>query len=262
MNPNFPTLFVGHGSPINAIEDNEFVRGFRSIVRQFEKPKAILCISAHWQTNGTRITSMKYPKTIHDFGGFPEKLYQIQYPALGDPDLANHIKETLSDFSIEPDTSWGLDHGTWTVLMHMYPEAEIPVIQLSLDFKRSFAEHYELGKRLSFLRKKQVLILGSGNIVHNLALLDWKQINQIGFLYEWANEANETIKYFIQNRMHTELIKIEKAGKIFQLAIPTPEHYLPLLYVLALQEENEKVEFFNDKGVGGSLTMTSVKISS
>lgn len=262
MKNNFPLLFLGHGSPMNAIEENEFVNGFREIARTIPKPKAILSISAHWVTIGTRITSTEHPKTIHDFYGFPKRLYEIEYPALGNPELAKEIQTHLGANAIELDTSWGLDHGTWSVLKHLYPNADIPVVELSLDSQKTISEHYQLARQLSFLRKQEVLVIGSGNIVHNLNLLDWNHIAKIGYLYDWAEEASKQIKEWILQRKHFELSNIYNYGKIFQLAIPTLEHYLPLIYILALQEEKESIFFFNDQGVGGSLTMTSLKIFS
>lgn len=258
----FPVLFVGHGSPMNAIQENEFTLGFREIAKTFPTPKTILSISAHWTTKGTRVTSIEKPKTIHDFFGFPAELYEIKYPASGNPELAKEIQKIIGKELIELDFDWGLDHGTWTVLKHMYPEANIPVIQLSLDSQKKLKEHYEFAKLLSFLRKKEVLIIGSGNIVHNLSLLDWKNLDKVGYLYDWAEEANQKIKEFILKKSHNNLIEIHKHGKAFSLAIPTLEHYLPFLYVLALQEKEEKVYFFNDLGVGGALSMTSFKLSS
>lgn len=256
----FPILFVGHGSPMNAIEENEFVNGFKSIAKTIPKPKAILSISAHWLTSGTCITFQEKPKTIHDFFGFPKKLYEIEYPAYGSPKLAKEIQNLLGSELIQLTSDWGLDHGTWSVLKSMYPEADIPVLQMSLDMDKTLYEHYEFAKKLSFLREMEVLILGSGNIVHNLNLLDWGNLNKIDYLYDWAEEAKQKIRKLIIEESYLELLEIYKHGRAFQLAVPTLEHYLPLIYILSLKEKHETVFFFNDKGVGGSLTMTSIKI--
>jgi 4,5-DOPA dioxygenase extradiol len=255
-----PVLFLGHGSPMNAIEENEFVRGWREIGKTLPKPNAVLCISAHWETRGTFVTAMKKPKTIHDFSGFPEELYEVQYPAPGSPGLAKEIKDSVKKTDIGLDTSWGLDHGAWSVVKHLYPKADVPVIQLSLDYQQSPQYHYELAKELGSLRKKGVLIIGSGNMVHNLRMVDWRRLNEINYSYDWASKASEKMKKFILSGDHKPLVNYESQGNEFKLAVPTPEHYLPLIYALALKEENEEVSLFNDKAVGGSLTMTSVKI--
>ena len=255
-----PVLFLGHGSPMNAIEENEFVRGWREIGKTLRKPNAILCVSAHWETKGTFVTAMEKPKTIHDFGGFPEELYEVQYPAPGSPEAARGIKDTVKKTEVGLDDLWGLDHGAWSVIKHLYPDADVPVIQLSLDYQKSAQYHYELAKELKSLRKKGVLIIGSGNMVHNLRMVDWNRLNDANYGYDWAKEASEKIKTFILSGNDKQLIDYKSQGSAFNLAIPTPEHYLPLIYALALKEENEKVSFFNDKAVGGSLTMTSVKI--
>ena len=255
-----PVLFIGHGSPMNAIEENEFVEGWEEVAKTLPKPNAILCISAHWETKGTSVTVMEKPITIHDFGGFPRKLFEVQYPAPGSPELAREIKGIFKKTEIGLDKKWGLDHGCWSVLKRMFPDANIPVVQMSLDYSQPVQTHYELAKELSPLRKKGILIIGSGNMVHNLQLIDWENINEPGFGYDWAIEANEKMKKYILSNDHQSLINYRAQGKDFDLAIPTPEHFLPLLYALALKEGNEKVEIFNDKPVMGSLTMTSLKI--
>lgn len=254
-----PVLFLGHGSPMNAIEENEFVTGFRNIGKEISKPNAILCVSAHWETRGTYVTAMEKPTTIHDFGGFPRKLFDVQYPAPGSPELAGETKALVKKTEIGLDDKWGLDHGAWSVIKHLYPNADVPVIQMSLDYYQSPQYHYELAKELKSLREKGVLIIGSGNMVHNLGMVEWNRLNET-FGYDWALEANEKMKQFILNDEHQSLINYSKQGKAFQLSIPSPEHYLPLLYALALKEENEVVSFYNDKAVAGALTMTSVKI--
>jgi 4,5-DOPA dioxygenase extradiol len=253
-------LFLGHGSPINGIEENEFVAGFRDIGRKIPKPKAVLCVSAHWETRGTRVTAMEKPKTIHDFFGFPKELYEVQYPAPGSPDLAKEITGIVTKIKVGLDYEWGLDHGCWVVLKHIFPDAEVPVVQMSLDYSKPAQFHYELAKQLASLRKKGVLIVGSGNMVHNLGMIAWDNLDTPGFGYDWALEASERMKKFILKNDHQQLINYRSQGRTFDLAIPTPEHYLPLLYALALKEENEKITLFNDKPVAGSLTMTSLKI--
>lgn len=256
-----PLLFIGHGSPMNAIEENEFVRGWRDIGKSLPRPRAILCISAHWETPGTSVMAMQTPRTIHDFGGFPEQLFDVQYPASGDPELAKETQSIVSQTEINLDDRWGLDHGCWSVLKHIYPNADVPVVQLSLDYSKGAEYHYNLAKELVLLRSKGILILGSGNMVHNLRLIDWSKTNGAGFGYDWAIEANEKMKKAILSNDHQSLINYKSLGKEFHLAIPTPEHFLPLIYILALKGENEKISIFNDKPTMGSLTMTSVKIS-
>jgi 4,5-DOPA dioxygenase extradiol len=255
-----PVLFLGHGSPMNAIEENEFVKGFRKVANEIPKPNAILCVSAHWETRGTFVTAMEKPVTIHDFGGFPQALFDVQYPAPGSPSLANDTKSLVKKTQVGLDHKWGLDHGAWSVIKHLYPKADVPVIQLSLDYDKSPQYHYELAKELKSLREKGVLIIGSGNMVHNLGMLAWDKLNADSYGFDWAIEASSKMKKFILNGDHQQLINFRSHGKAFDLAIPTPEHYLPLLYSLALKDENESVNLFNDKALAGSLTMTSVKI--
>ena len=228
---------------------------------EIEKPNAILCISAHWETKGTFVTAMEQPRTIHDFGGFPKALFDVQYPAPGSPELAIEVQEHITKTEVGLDEKWGLDHGSWSVIKHMYPEADVPVIQMSLDYSKSPQYHYELARELNKLREKGILIVGSGNMVHNLRKVAWDRLNEDNYAFDWANEASQKMKNFILNDDHTSLINYASQGKNFNLAIPTPEHYLPLLYVLAQKEERETVTLFNDKAVGGSLTMTSVKIA-
>jgi 4,5-DOPA dioxygenase extradiol len=254
-----PVLFLGHGSPMNAIEENEFTEGFRKVATEIHKPEAILCISAHWESRGTYITGMEKPRTIHDFGGFPQALFNVQYPAPGHPGLAKEIKKLVHHSQIELDYNWGLDHGAWSVIKHLYPEADIPVIQMSLDTNLNTQHHYELAKELCFLREKGVLIIGSGNIVHNLGLVAWDKLNDQEYGYDWALEANEKMKNFILDNDHQSLINYSLQGKAFQLSIPSPEHFLPLLYTLALKDKNENINIFNNKAVGSSMTMTSMK---
>lgn len=256
-----PALFMGHGSPMNAIEENQFVQGFRTITKTLPKPNAILCISAHWLTRGTKVTAMEMPKTIHDFGGFPQELYEVEYPAHGSQELALATKNILDPTRVALDEEWGLDHGTWSVIRHMYPNADIPVVQLSIDYTKPALYHYELAQKLSFLRSKGILIIGSGNIIHNLRLVDFKNIAKENYGFDWAIEARAQINGYLLDGNYEPLLNYEKQSKAFQLAIPTPDHYFPLLYTLGLQQKNEALLLFNDKLVGGSLSMTSLKIT-
>lgn len=255
-----PVLFLGHGSPMNAIEENEFVSGFRKTAKELPQPKAILCVSAHWETKGTYVTAMENPRTIHDFGGFPKALYEVQYPAPGSPELAQEVQQTVTKAQVGLDEKWGLDHGAWSVIKHLYPDADVPVIQMSLDRYQPAQYHYDLAKELAALRRKGVLIVGSGNMVHNLRMVAWDKLNEAGFAYDWALEASEKMKTHMLSGDHQQLIDFRSQGRAFALAIPTPEHYLPLLYALALQEKDEELTLFNDQLVAGSLTMTSVRI--
>lgn len=255
-----PVMFIGHGSPMNAIEDNEFVHEWRVIGKSLPRPDAILCISAHWETRGTFVTAMVKPITIHDFGGFPRTLFDVQYPAPGSPELAKEIKHIIKSTEVGLDEKWGLDHGSWSVIKHLYPKADVPVIQLSLDYSQKPQYHYNLAKELASLRNKGVLIIGSGNIVHNLGMVVWDKLNTDDYSFDWAQEAREKMKNYIVDGDHQSLINYKSQGREFKLSIPTPEHFLPLLYILALKDQSEKVSFFNDKTIAGSLAMTSVKI--
>ena len=255
-----PVLFLGHGSPMNAIEENQFVAGFRDLAKTLPQPNAILCISAHWFTNGTKVTSMQMPRTIHDFGGFPQALFDVQYPAKGSPELAIETKKILEPVHVDLDEHWGLDHGAWSVIKHLYPEANVPVIQLSIDYTKSGQYHFELAQKLQSLRHKGVLIIGSGNIVHNLRLVDFRNFGKDNYGFDWAIEARETINNYLLDENFQPLIDFEKMNKAIHLAIPTPDHYLPLLYTLGLKEKSEELSLFNDKLLAGSLSMTSVKI--
>jgi 4,5-DOPA dioxygenase extradiol len=256
-----PVLFLGHGSPMNAITDNNFVAEFKKLGKTLQTPKAILCISAHWETKGTFVTAMEFPKTIHDFGGFPQALHDVQYPAPGSPELAREVQNIVTGTTIELDDKWGLDHGSWTVIKHLYPKANVPVIQMSLDYTKPAQYHYDLAKELASLREKGVLIVGSGNMVHNLGMMAWDKLSE-PYAFDWAIEVSEKMKSYILNGDHQKLIEYKKNGKAFDLAIPTPDHYLPLIYAMALKNENETVSLFNDEPLAGSLTMTSVKITS
>lgn len=256
-----PLLFLGHGSPMNAIEDNEFTRSFRDISTKFERPKAILCVSAHWETQGTFVTAMEHPPTIHDFGGFPQALYNIQYPSPGSPELAIETKRLITSHPVGLTDKWGLDHGAWSVIRHLYPDADIPVVQMSLDYHMGPKAHFELGKELAELRRKGVLIIGSGNLVHNLRMVAWDKMNEIGYGYAWAEEARTKMNDWILSGNYQPLIDYEKQGRALNLAIPSPDHFLPLLYVLALKDAKDDISLFNDQTLAGSLSMTSVYIN-
>jgi len=258
--PKMPVLFVGHGSPMNAIEENDFVKGFRNAASSIPKPNAILCISAHWLTNGTKLTAMSMPQTIHDFGGFPQALFDVQYPAPGSPELAKETQKLLAPTHVDLDEAWGLDHGTWSVLKHFYPEADIPVIQLSIDYGKPMQYHFDLAKQLQSLREKGVLIIGSGNIVHNLGRVDFGRINDIGYGYDWAIEARSFINQHLMDGNFQAIIDYQKGPSAMQLAVPTPDHYIPLLYSLGLKTKDEELSLFNDALLAGSLSMTSVRI--
>ncbi|HEX4876117.1 MAG TPA: 4,5-DOPA dioxygenase extradiol [Chitinophagaceae bacterium] len=254
-----PVLFIGHGSPMNGIENNSFSRQWETMGKELPAPKAVLVISAHWLTNGTHITAMDHPKTIHDFGGFPQELFEVQYPAPGDALLAKETQELIKSTNIGLNHDWGLDHGAWTVVRRMYPDATIPVLQLSIDYSKPAQYHYNLAKELAALRKKGVLIIGSGNMIHNLRMVAWDKLDKPGFGYDWAIEMHELFRKKISEGDHQALINYESLSKSARLAIPTPDHYYPLMYILGLQEKNETPYFFNDQLVAGSLNMTSVK---
>ena len=258
-----PAIFIGHGSPMNAMEDNEFTRAWQQLGQSLPRPRAILCISAHWETWGALVTAMEQPRTIHDFGGFPAGLYQLEYPAPGSSWLAGEVRSSIALGDVGFDLDWGLDHGCWSVLKRMYPEFDLPVVQLSLDYTQSAKEHYAIGKQLAGLREKGILIMGSGNMVHNLGLVEIREglrdFNR-PFGYDWALEANELFKKLIVEERHEQLADYQALGEAVRLAIPTPEHFLPLLYALAVRQKGEKISFMNDQPMAGSITMTSLII--
>ena len=254
-----PVLFIGHGSPVNGIEDNLYTRGWREAVKDIPVPRAVVCISAHWLTRGTYVTAMDFPHTIHDFSGFQPELYQVRYPAPGSPSVARELAGIHKPAVIGLDHEWGLDHGTWTVVRHMFPEASVPVLQLSIDYHRPGDHHYRLAGDLAALREKGILFIGSGNMVHNLRMVAFDRLDQPGFGFDWAKEMNELFKLKIQEGDHRPLIDYQKLGKAATLAVPTPDHYWPLIYTLGLAEKDENPVIFNDHLVGGSLTMTSVR---
>lgn len=255
-----PVLFLGHGSPMNAIEENQFVKGFRKMASEIPTPNAILCVSAHWYTKGTFVTAMDMPRTIHDFYGFPKELFDVDYPAPGNPALAKETAALLAPALVEEDHNWGLDHGAWSVIKHLYPDADIPVIQLSIDYTKPPQYHFDLAKKLDKLREKGILIIGSGNIVHNLRMIDWRNINTVGSGWDWAVEAREKTNNWILDGNFQNLIDYHKHGLALQYAVPSPDHYLPLIYTLGLKEKSENISLFNDELIGGSLSMTSVLI--
>ena len=248
-----PVLFVGHGNPLNAVEDNAFSRSWKAIAGRLPRPQAILVVSAHWETEGTRITAMADPSTIHDFYGFPQVLYEKNYPAPGDPHLARRIKAGITDPPIQLDSDWGLDHGAWSVLCRMFPAADIPVVQLSLDAALPPDAHYRLGRQLAPLRRQGVLVVGSGNMVHNLGVMTWRDE-----AFDWALAADEAMKSLIAAGDHPALIAYPKTGMHASLAIPTREHYLPLLYILAMQEGTDSLSFFCEAVTLGSISMRSL----
>lgn len=251
-----PVLFVGHGNPMNAVEETPFAAAWREEAGRFPKPKAILCVSAHWETNGTQVTAMERPRTIHDFYGFPEELYQVQYPAPGSLELAERVRELAGTQEVTADESWGLDHGTWSVVRRMYPAADIPLVQLSLDRVRSPREHVALARALRQLRGEGVLILGSGNLVHNLPLMRWGNETP----YPWAEEFDKLAAELIMSGDLDSLADYTGLRESARLSIPTNEHYLPLLYALALRLPDEPISFFAEGIVLGSVSMRSFRI--
>ena len=257
--PRMPVLFLGHGSPMNAIEENEFVIGFRNVAQEVPRPQAVLCISAHWETRGTQVTAMEHPRTIHDFGGFPQALFDVRYPAPGSPELAAETRRLVSSTDVILDQQWGLDHGAWSVVKHLYPNADVPIIQMSIDYTLSPEKHYALANEIAALRDKGVLVIGSGNMVHNLGMVAWDKLNE-SYAFDWAQEASDKMERAITGGDHVPLINFHAQGRAFDLAINSGEHFLPLLYTLALQNTDERATLFNAKPVAGSLTMTSVKI--
>lgn len=247
-----PAMFVGHGNPMNAIEDNEFSRGWAAQGKLLPTPKAILCVSAHWLTRGTSVAAMEKPETIHDFGGFPQSLFDVQYPAPGAPEWAEETRKLITTTEATLDFEWGLDHGCWSVLKPMFPNADIPVYQLSIDYWQTPEYHYALAQTLKSLRKKGVLIMGSGNIVHNLGMVQWADT-----AYDWAIEFDTKIKEAIEKGDHKSVINYKDFGKAAQLAVPTNDHYLPLIYTLGVLETNESIQFFNEKNTMGAISMRS-----
>lgn len=255
MNTKYPAFFFWHGSPMNAILDTPFSREWKKIGKTLEKPKAIISISAHFETHGTYITAMDNPQTIYDFSWFPEELYQVHYPMKWSQKIANEIIEYLGKDEIFPDYSWGIDHGTWSILKFLFPDIwDIPVLQISLDIKKTPKQHFEFAKKLLYLREKWYLIMGSGNIVHNLYKMDWSDENNI---FQWAQEVNNEVKELLLSWDIEKLLDFRNLWAKYDMAIPTREHFLPLFYIYALKWPEEKIQFFNDTIVHGSLSMTS-----
>ena len=258
MTKPMPAVFFGHGNPMNALQDNTYTRGWAAIGREVPRPKSILSISAHWYISGTSVTSMEAPRTIHDFGGFPPELYRIEYPAPGNPALADRVRDLLAPMAVELDGEWGLDHGTWTVLHHVFPRAEIPVVQLAIDKRQPAKFHFEVGEKLAPLRDEGVLIVGSGNLVHNLHTYAWGQHEVEP--YDWAVRFEEKVRDLLNKGNDNPLISYETLGREAALSIPTSDHYLPLLYVIALRREGDPVTF-PVRGVdGGSVSMLAVRL--
>lgn len=253
-----PVFFIGHGNPMNAIYDNAFTKKLNTIRNTISKPKAILVISAHWLTKGTYVSTNPHPKTIYDFGGFPDELFRVKYEPNGAPELAKEIKEKVNYTSVSEDNTMGLDHGAWTILKHIYPAADIPVFQLSIDYSKPAAYHYELAKQLNYLRNKGVVIIGSGNIVHNLGMVDFNNPNSA---YDWAIEFDSMVKKLLDKGDDAALINYEKLGKSALLSIPTNDHYLPMLYILGLRNKGEQVSYIYESLEMGSLSMRSFVIN-
>ncbi|OOF42536.1 4,5-DOPA dioxygenase extradiol [Rodentibacter trehalosifermentans] len=261
MSNKMPALFVGHGNPMNAIESNNpFNQNFAQVAASFEKPKAILCISAHWFSDRLQVTGSANPPMIYDFYGFPDALSQINYPAPGSAELVARVQTLLQNEELHINPTRGFDHGAWAVLMHLYPQADVPVVQLSLDRSKSAQWHFDLAKKLVPLREEGVLILGSGDIVHNLSVMSHEHINTIGAAYDWALTFRDQINQAVVENNLDALVNFEQFGEPASLSVPTPEHYLPLLYVMALREDIDDVVIFNDVLVGGSVSMTSVLV--
>ena len=253
-----PVLFIGHGNPMNAITDNVYSRSWKQTGNELGNPKAILCISAHWLTRGTSVTLAEHPKTIHDFGGFPEELFQQQYHAQGAPEYARMAINKVKSIPIHEDYEWGLDHGAWSFLMHMYPKADVPVFQMSIDYLKPPEYHFNLGKELTSLRSKGIMIIASGNVVHNLGMIRWDEDSKP---YDWAVEFDEFVKKSIEQNDVKQLINYTDLGRLATLAHPTNDHYLPLMYAIALRDKTDKLQFFNDSLDLGSMSMRSVIFS-
>ncbi len=258
MSQLLPAVFIGHGNPMNALLRNSYTEAWAALGKSFVRPKAVLCVSAHWFAPGTGVTVTTAPRTIHDFGGFPQELYQVKYPAPGDPDLARHVQKLLAPMPVTLDESWGLDHGTWAVLCHVYPQADVPVVQLSIDETQPPAFHYEIGRRLAPLRDEGVLIVGSGNLVHNLHAYAWGRHAVEPF--DWAVRFEQEARQMLLASEHHPLVDYEKLGRDALLSIPTPDHYLPLLYVIATRQAGENVSFPVEGVDGGSISMLSVQV--
>lgn len=258
MNARMPTVFLGHGNPMNALHDNAWTRGWAALGQRLPRPRAVLSVSAHWYLPGTAVTAMAAPRTIHDFGGFPRELFEVQYPAPGDLGLVGRVRELLRPLEVRSDLSWGLDHGTWSVLRHVFPAADVPVVQLSIDETQPPAFHYGLGRLLKPLRDEGILLVGSGDVVHNLHAYAWGRHPQEPF--DWASRFETQVRELMLRSDHESLVNYESLGADAELSVPTPDHYLPLLYVLGASDENEAVTFPVEGMDGGSISMLSVQI--
>lgn len=258
MTNTMPAIFFGHGNPLNALARNEYTEGWAAVGRDVPRPRAVLCVSAHWYVPGTAVTAMQAPRTIHDFGGFPHELYEVQYPAPGDPELATRVRDLLAPAPVGLDYRWGLDHGTWSVLRHVFPGADVPVVQLSIDETQAPSFHYELARRLAPLRDEGVLVMGSGNLVHNLHTYAWGR-HETG-PFDWAVRFEERARQLLLAGNDAPLVSYETLGRDALLAAPTPDHYLPLLYVIALRRDGEAVTFPVEGVDGGSISMLTVRL--
>lgn len=257
MTQLMPAVYFGHGNPMNALQVNDYTRGWKSVGASIPRPKAVLAISAHWYIPYSAVTNNEFPKTIHDFGGFQKELYQVSYPAPGNPELACRVQELLKPISVSLEDSWGLDHGTWSVLKHVFPEADIPVVQLSIDSRQKPEYHFELGKRLAPLREDGVLVAASGNLVHNLMAYAWGKKDIPPF--SWALQFEEKIRMHLQEGNVEPVINYQELGESAQFSVPTPDHYLPLLYILGMRSEKEPVSFPVEGMDGGSVSMLTVR---
>ncbi|MDQ3283300.1 MAG: 4,5-DOPA dioxygenase extradiol [Acidobacteriota bacterium] len=253
-----PAIFFGHGNPMHAIQSNEYTEAWARLGRELPRPKAILCVSAHWYLPGTLVTAMDRPRTIHDFGGFPRPLYEVQYGAPGSPELATRVQQLLAPLEVGRDDQWGFDHGTWAVLCHVYPEADIPIVQLSIDETQPAEFHYDVGRRLAPLRDEGVMIAGSGNLVHNLHTYAWGR--HVPEPFDWAVRFEKTARELMARGEHGPLVDYEALGRDAMLSAPTPDHYLPLLYVLGAQVEGDEVRYPIEGVDGGSISMLTVQI--
>jgi 4,5-DOPA dioxygenase extradiol len=258
MSDRMPAIFFGHGNPMNALLKNDYTDGWASIGTSIPRPKAVLSVSAHWYIPARAITNNPAPETIHDFGGFPRELYRVKYPASGSPELARRVQSLLAPFSVGLDDSWGLDHGTWAVLRHVFPDTDVPIVQLGIDQRQPPEFHYEIGKYLAPLREEGVLVIGSGNIVHNLHAYAWG--SQKTRPFDWAVRFERHARELLLKGDDTQLIAYEKLGRDAMMSIPTPDHYLPLLYVLGLRKKSEQVTFPVHGVDGGSVSMLAIQL--
>ena len=258
MTKPMPAIFFGHGNPMNALLRNDYTAGWAALGGDLPRPRAVLCVSAHWYLPGTYVTASPAPRTIHDFGGFPRELYEIKYPAPGDPELADRVRELLAPVDVGLDNQWGLDHGTWSVLCHVFPDADVPVLQLSIDETQPAEFHYALGRRLAPLRDEGILIAGSGNLVHNLHAYAWGR--HVVKPLDWAVRFDRLARELLVSGNHAPLVNYETLGRDAMLSAPTPDHYLPLLYVMAVQREDDRVSFPVEGFDGGSISMLTVRI--